>query len=88
MLKSIFRSFADVQTSLVGCWSSKIRRRIFGNVLLGENVFIDEDVLIEGSIEVTIGDNVIVGPRVLILNTKYCLDFQKHVDSVLISNGV
>ena len=88
MLKSIFRSFADIQTSLGGCWSSKIRRRILGNVRIGENVFIDKDVLIEGSKEVAIGDDVIIGPRALILNTEYGLDFQKHVDSVQISNGV
>ena len=88
MLKSTFRSFAAIQTSLGGCWSSKIHRRILGNVVMGKNVLIDEDVLIEGSKEVTIGDNVIVGPRVLILNTEYGLELQKHVDSVLISNGV
>jgi acetyltransferase-like isoleucine patch superfamily enzyme len=88
MLKSIFRGFADIQTSLGGCWSSKIRKRILGNVKLGKNVFIDEDVLIEGSKEVTLGDDVIIGPRAIILNTEYGLELQKQLDSVLISNGV
>lgn len=87
-MKAIFRSFAEIQASLGGCWSSKIRKRIFGNIQLGDNVFIDEDVLIEGSKEVIVGNDVIIGPRVLILNTEYDLDAQEHLDSVLISNGV
>ena len=88
MFRSIFRSIADIEASLGGCWSSKPRRRIFGNVQLGKNVFIADDVLIEGSKEVRVGDDVVIGPRVLILNTNYDLDLQKHLDSVLISNGV
>ncbi len=88
MIKSVFRSFAEIQASLGGCWSSKIRKRICGNVQLGENVFIAEDVLIEGSKEIIVGNDVIIGPRALILNTEYCSDLQKNLDSVLISNGV
>jgi len=87
-MKSIFRSFAEIQTSLGGCWSSKICKRIFGSIQLGENIFIDEDVLIEGTNEVKVGNDVIIGPRALILNTEYGLDMQKHIDNVIISNGV
>ena len=87
MFESIFRSFAEIQASLGGCWSSKICKRILGNVKLGKNIFIDDDVLIEGSKEVRIGDNVVIGPRALILNTEYGLDLHKRLDNVLISNG-
>ncbi len=35
-----------------------------------------------------VGNDVIIGPRALILNTEYGLDMQKHIDNVIISNGV
>ena len=68
--------------------SSKIRRRILGNVKLGKIVFIADDVLIEGSKEVRVDDDVVIGPRALILNSEYGLDLHMRLNSVLISNGV
>jgi len=88
MFKSLIRSYAETQTLMGGSWSSKIRKKIFGNVKIGKNVFIDDDVLIEASKEVVIGNDVIIGPRALILNTEYDLDFHKRLNSVLISNRV
>jgi acetyltransferase-like isoleucine patch superfamily enzyme len=77
-----------MQTSLGGCWSSKIRTWIWGNVKVSKDVFVDEGVLIEASKEVTLGDNVVIGPRTMILNTEYGLDLHEHLESVAVSRGV
>jgi acetyltransferase-like isoleucine patch superfamily enzyme len=77
-----------MQTSLGGCWSSKIETRIWGNVKVGKGVFVDEGVFIEASKEVTLGDNVVIGPRTMILNTEYGFDLHEHLERVAVSRGV
>jgi acetyltransferase-like isoleucine patch superfamily enzyme len=88
MFEQVFRGCADLQVSLGGCWSSKTRTRIFGNVEFGKNVSIDDGVLIEASKEVVLGNDTAIGARVVILNTGYSLNLQKQLDRVVVSSGV
>ena len=58
------------------------------NITFGNNVFINFGCIIFDCGEVTIGDNVMFGPRVGIYTTNHALDAKERVNNVCISKPI
>lgn len=58
------------------------------NITLGNNVFLNFGCIIFDMGEVTIGDNVMFGPRVGLYTTNHAFDAQERIDNVVISKPI